>query len=252
MKNNSEQSKVKKNSTLKNTCLAYGQMFKRYPASPFILILHIISRVLSPITYTVIPAVAIRGISSGDVSFFMSSIALVLLAVFAVNMISGYTSGYLQGYRIYTRLGHFSLKFFKKTLTTDYMNIEPEPKRRIMDKAVQAVSSNYTGVENLMNQAMEMVILIFGMFTYGSAVFLLDWRIMAITIAMFIVDTLCREWAIRYGDKHREERSVLYRKINYLRGSIKDVNAGKDIRIYGLSGWFASRFNTLLKGVEKN
>lgn len=251
MKNNQNQ-KERKNSALKNTCLAYGQMFKRYPASPFILLLHIIARVLTPITYTVIPAVAIRGITSCDLRFFLTSVGLILLGVCVVNLISRLTDNYLQDYRVYTRLGHFSLKFFKKTLNTDYMNLEPEPKRRIMDKAVQAVSSNYTGVENLMNQAMEMVILIFGMFTYGSAVFLLDWRIMAITIAMFIVDTLCREWAIRYGDKHREERSVLYRKINYLRGSIKDVNAGKDIRIYGLSGWFASRFNTLLKGVEKN
>ena len=251
MKKNQNQ-KERKNSALKNTCLAYREMFKRYPASPFILLLHIIARVLTPITYTVIPAVAIKGITSGDLPFFLTSIALVLLAVFVVNMISGYTSGYLQGYRVYTRLGHFGINFFKKTLKTDYMNIEPEPKRRIMDKAVQSVASNYVGVENLMNQVMELVILIFGMFSYGYAVFLLDWRIMAITIAMFVADSLCREWAIRYSDKHREERSVLYRKINYLRGSIKDVKAGKDIRIYGLSGWFAARFNSLLKGVEKN
>ena len=251
MKKNQNQ-KERKNSALKNTCLAYREMFKRYPASPFILLLHIIARVLTPITYTVIPAVAIKGITSGDLPFFLTSIALVLLAVFVVNMISGYTSGYLQGYRVYTRLGHFGINFFKKTLMTDYMNIEPEPKRRIMDKAVQSVASNYVGVENLMNQVMELVILIFGMFSYGYAVFLLDWRIMAITIAMFVADSLCREWAIRYSDKHREERSVLYRKINYLRGSIKDVKAGKDIRIYGLSGWFAARFNGLLKGVEKN
>ena len=251
MKKNQNQ-KERKNSALKNTCLAYREMFKRYPASPFILLLHIIARVLTPITYTVIPAVAIKGITSGDLPFFLTSIALVLLAVFVVNMISGYTSGYLQGYRVYTRLGHFGINFFKKTLMTDYMNIEPEPKRRIMDKAVQSVASNYVGVENLMNQVMELVILIFGMFSYGYAVFLLDWRIMAITIAMFVADSLCREWAIRYSDKHREERSVLYRKINYLRGSIKDVKAGKDIRIYGLSGWFAARFNSLLKGVEKN
>ena len=251
MKKNQNQ-KERKNSALKNTCLAYREMFKRYPASPFILLLHIIARVLTPITYTVIPAVAIKGITSGDLRFFLTSIALVLLAVFVVNMISGYTSGYLQCYRVYTRLGHFGINFFKKTLMTDYMNIEPEPKRRIMDKAVQSVASNYVGVENLMNQVMELVILIFGMFSYGYAVFLLDWRIMAITIAMFVADSLCREWAIRYSDKHREERSVLYRKINYLRGSIKDVKAGKDIRIYGLSGWFAARFNGLLKGVEKN
>ena len=68
MKKNQNQ-KERKNSALKNTCLAYREMFKRYPASPFILLLHIIARVLTPITYTVIPAVAIKGITSG-LAFF--------------------------------------------------------------------------------------------------------------------------------------------------------------------------------------
>lgn len=241
-----------KNTSLKNTCIAYKAVFKRYPASPFLLLLHIFTRVLIPISYTVIPAVAIRGITSGSIKYFFSSLGIVLLAVCALNMINGFCNSYLQGYRIFTRLGDFMLKFFNKSLTTGYMNIEPEPKHKIMDKASDAISGNWGGVENIMLQSMELIILIFGLFTYGTAVFMLDWKIMAITIGMFVVDTACREWAIRYSDKHREERSVIFRKINYIKNSIRNVSAGKDIRIFGLEGWFHSRFEKLLKAVEKN
>ena len=241
-----------KNTSLKNTCIAYKAVFKRYPASPFLLLLHIFTRVLIPISYTVIPAVAIRGITSGSIKYFFSSLGIVLLAVCALNMINGFCNSYLQGYRIFTRLGDFMLKFFNKSLTTGYMNIEPEPKHKIMDKASDAISGNWGGVENIMLQSMELIILIFGLFTYGTAVFMLDWKIMAITIGMFVVDTACREWAIRYSDKHREERSVIFRKINYIKNSIRNVSAGKDIRIFGLEGWFHSRFGKLLKAVEKN
>ena len=241
-----------KNTSLKNTCIAYKAVFKRYPASPFLLLLHIVTRVLIPISYTVIPAVAIRGITSGSIKYFFSSLGIVLLAVCALNMINGFCNSYLQGYRVFTRLGDFMLQFFNKSLTTGYMNIEPEPKHKIMDKASDAISSNWGGVENIMLQSMELIILIFGLFTYGTAVFMLDWKIMAITIGMFVVDTACREWAIRYSDKHREERSVIFRKINYIKNSIRNVSAGKDIRIFGLEGWFHSRFEKLLKAVEKN
>ena len=241
-----------KNTSLKNTCIAYKAVFKRYPASPFLLLLHIVTRVLIPISYTVIPAVAIRGITSGSIKYFFSSLGIVLLAVCALNMINGFCNSYLQGYRVFTRLGDFMLQFFNKSLTTGYMNIEPEPKHKIMDKASDAINSNWGGVENIMLQSMELIILIFGLFTYGTAVFMLDWKIMAITIGMFVVDTACREWAIRYSDKHREERSVIFRKINYIKNSIRNVSAGKDIRIFGLEGWFHSRFEKLLKAVEKN
>ncbi|MBO4859521.1 MAG: ABC transporter ATP-binding protein [Treponema sp.] len=253
MKNNqNEKTKVRKNSALKNAFIAYGAVFKRYPASPVILILYIICRVIIPITYTIIPATAIRGITSGDLQNFLISVGLVLLAVLFLNMLAGITNAYLQGYRLFTRSGVHMINFFKKSITTGYMNIEPEPKHKIMDKASDAISSNYHGIEHLMQQSMEFVILIFGMFSYGTAVFMLDWKIMAVTIGMFIADTLCREWAIRYSDKHREERSVLFRKINYMKNSIKNVSAGKDIRIFALEGWFHSKFEKLLKDVEKN
>lgn len=241
-----------KNTSLKNTCIAYKAVFTRYPASPFFLLMQIVARVLIPISYTVIPAVAIRGITSGSLQYFFSSLCIVLLAVCGLNMLNGLSNAYLQGYRIFTRLGDFMLKFFNKSLTTGYMNIEPEPKHKIMDKASDAISGNWGGVENIMLQSMELIILIFGLFTYGTAVFMLDWKIMAITIGMFVADTACREWAIRYSDKHREERSVIFRKINYIKNSIKNVSAGKDIRIFGLEGWFHSRFEKLLKSVEKN
>ncbi len=250
MKNKKE--KKKQNGTIKNTIIAYREVFKRYPASPFFLIAHIIARVLIPISFTVIPAVTIRGITTGSLKYFFLSLGLVSLGVCALNMLSGISNAYLQGYRIYTRLGYFMFRFFDKSLSTGYMNIEPEPKHKIMDKASDAISSNWHGIENIMLQSMELIILIFGLFSYGTAVFILDWRILAITIGMFFADTFCREWAIRYSDKHREERSVIFRKINYIKNSIKNVSAGKDIRIFGLEDWFHSRFEKLLKSVEKN
>ena len=153
MKNNqNEKTKVRKNSALKNAFIAYGAVFKRYPASPIILVLYIICRVIIPITYTIIPATAIRGITSGDLHKFLVSVGLVLLAVLFLNMLAGITNAYLQGYRLFTRSGVHMINFFKKSITTGYMNIEPEPKHGVCDFDFRYVQlwygSFYAGLED--------------------------------------------------------------------------------------------------------
>ena len=61
---------MRKNSIFKNTAVAYREMFRRYPASIFVLLLHIVVRIILPITNTFIPAVAIKGITSENLKTF--------------------------------------------------------------------------------------------------------------------------------------------------------------------------------------
>jgi ATP-binding cassette subfamily B protein len=145
---------------------------------------------------------------------------------------------YVQAQRTYTRLGGYTADFAHKTLVTDYQNIEPQKKQKILGKAAQSLSSNWRGVEHLMIQTTEFSILIFGIISYGSAILLLDWKILVVTLAMFVFDVLLRTHAIKYSDSKREESSEIWRKKNYIMQKSLNVSAGKDIRIYQLGNWF--------------
>ena len=151
----------------------------------------------------------------------------------------------------YTRISVFMLDFIKKAINTDYLNIEPQPKQKIMGKGAQGVSGNYEGAEMVSTTSLRLLIVVLGVFSYGTVIFMLDWKVLAVTFAMFVEDVALRTYAIKYSDAHREESSEIWRKKNYIKQKSFNVSAGKDIRIYQLGKWFNSLFVGIIKARAK-
>ena len=230
--------KEKKNGVLKNIRIALKAWFHRYPSAWLLVPIYLVIRIATPFINTLIPSLAIRSIGQENVKNFVILICLALLVFTIINAAANIMGTYVQVQRTYTRLAGYTADFAHKTLTTDYQNIEPQKKQKILGKAAQSLSSNWRGVEHLMIQTTEFSILTFGIITYGSAVLLLDWKILAVTLAMFVFDVTLRTHAIKYSDSKREESSEIWRKKYYIMQKSMNVSAGKDIRIYQLGNWF--------------
>lgn len=228
----------KENSVFKNIRIALKAWFKRYPSAFVLVPVYLAIRIATPFINTLIPSMAIRSISQGEVKNFVILISLSLLIFTVINAASNIMGTYVQAQRTYTRLAGYTADFAHKTLMTDYQNIEPQKKQKILGKAANSLSSNWRGVEHLMIQTTEFSILTFGILTYGSAVLILDWKILLVTLAMFVFDVTLRNHAIKYSDSKREESSEIWRKKNYIMQKSLNVSAGKDIRIYQLGNWF--------------
>ena len=228
----------KENSVFKNIRIALKAWFKRYPSAFVLVPVYLAIRIATPFINTLIPSMAIRSISQGEVKNFVILISLSLLIFTVINAASNIMGTYVQAQRTYTRLAGYTADFAHKTLVTDYQNIEPQKKQKILGKAANSLSSNWRGVEHLMIQTTEFSILTFGILTYGSAVLILDWKILLVTLAMFVFDVTLRNHAIKYSDSKREESSEIWRKKNYIMQKSLNVSAGKDIRIYQLGNWF--------------
>ena len=228
----------KENSVFKNIRIALKAWFKRYPSAFVLVPVYLAIRIATPFINTLIPSMAIRSISQGEVKSFVILISLSLLIFTVINAASNIMGTYVQAQRTYTRLAGYTADFAHKTLMTDYQNIEPQKKQKILGKAANSLSSNWRGVEHLMIQTTEFSILTFGILTYGSAVLILDWKILVVTLAMFVFDVTLRNHAIKYSDSKREESSEIWRKKNYIMQKSLNVSAGKDIRIYQLGNWF--------------
>ena len=228
----------KENSVFKNIRIALKAWFKRYPSAFVLVPVYLAIRIATPFINTLIPSMAIRSISQGEVKNFVILISLSLLIFTVINAASNIMGTYVQAQRTYTRLAGYTADFAHKTLMTDYQNIEPQKKQKILGKAANSLSSNWKGVEHLMIQTTEFSILTFGILTYGSAVLILDWKILLVTLAMFVFDVTLRNHAIKYSDSKREESSEIWRKKNYIMQKSLNVSAGKDIRIYQLGNWF--------------
>jgi len=227
-----------KNSVFKNIRLALMAWFRRYPSAWILVPVYLAIRIATPFINTLIPSMAIRSIGQGNVKNFVILICLSLLVFTIINAAANIMGTYVQAQRTYTRLAGYTADFAHKTLVTDYQNIEPQKKQKILGKAAQSLSSNWKGVEHLMIQTTEFSILTFGIITYGSAVLILDWKILVVTLAMFVFDVALRTHAIKYSDSKREESSEIWRKKYYIMQKSLNISAGKDIRIYQLGNWF--------------
>ena len=239
--------KKKQNSIIKNICIVYSAMFKRYRSAPWLVALYIAVSVAMPFLTTLTPSLAIAGITSGSIRTFLIYSTAAVTAFCVLSALKGFCNAKMMSKHTYTRIGVFMMNFFKKTILTDYLNIEPQPKQKLMGKAVNAVNSDFEGAQNLSRLGLEMIIILFGITIYGTAIFMLDWKILLVMLGMFTADILLRNHAIKFGDDHREDFTEVYRKINYLEKNSLSVSAGKDIRIYQMKDWFHAKFDTLIK-----
>ena len=244
---NAKKEKKKQNGVIKNICIVYSAMFKRYRSAPWLVALYIAVSVAMPFLTTLTPSLAIAGISSGSIKTFLIYSAAAVTSYCVLTALKGFCNAKMMAKHTYTRIGWFMMNFFKKTILTDYLNIEPQPKQKLMGKAVNAVNSDWEGAQNLSRLGLEMIIILFGITVYGTAIFMLDWKILLVMVFMFAGDILLRNHAIKFGDDHREDFTEVYRKINYLETNSLSVSAGKDIRIYQMKDWFHSKFDSLIK-----
>ena len=243
--------KPKRNTIFQNAFIVYKAMFKRYPAAIPLVLIYIVISVSLPFINTLIPAMAIKGITSGSVKTFLNYIGITVLSMCVFSGIKMFCEKKMQMKHTYTRVSVFMMDFIKKAINTDYLNIEPQPKQKIMGKGVQGVNGNYEGAERVSTLTLEFVVIILGIFSYGTVIFMLDWRILSITLGMFVADVLIRNHAVKYGDTHRESFSEPWRKMNYYERNSMNISAGKDIRIFGLKKLFDYHFDSMIRIYKK-
>lgn len=235
--------KVKRNknacgSLLSNVILVNKTLFKNYPETIFLTPVYVICRVVLPLLTAVIPSVAIAAITEGDTKRFLIWMLGILMAEAFAYIVLSYSRMILMNRRVYTRLKVFFLGYVRKSLITDYTNLEPAKGQAAFSKGAKAVVGNNWGPEKLMNESVEFVLHLIGLFTFGTAVFTLDYRILLILLFMFALDMVLRGQAVKYDNDHRVIMSEVHRKQEYLERGSLTLAAGKDVRVYGMEHWF--------------
>lgn len=235
--------KTKRNNMFQNAFIVYKAMFKRYPTAIPLVLIYIVISVSLPFINTLIPAMAIKGITSGSVKIFLNYIGITVFCMCLFSGIKLFCEKKMQLKHTYNRVGTFMMSFIKKAINTDYLNIEPQPKQKIMGKAAQGVNSDGQGAEGVSKESLQFLVVVLGILSYGTVIFMLDWKILAVMFAMFFFDILIRNHAIKFGDNNRESFSEPWRKMNYYERNSMNISAGKDIRIFGLKKLFAYHYD---------
>lgn len=238
---------TKKAPMFRNSIEAFKVMGRRFPHSRWQIPLYIFYCIAAPFMSTLIPSLSIKAILQGEVKYFLISITLALCAYWGMEAVRNLVSLYLEKARTFTMSDVFFGNFIKKCLKTDYANIEPQEKQMMIARAERVVHSGGDSVSQVISESVEFMIKVLGLLIYGTAILLLDVKILLITVALLVMDVLMRNYAVRYTDTHWQEVMEVWCKQWYLRSNCMNVGAGKDIRIYQLKGWFHERFDELIR-----
>lgn len=237
----------KKNSVTKNIGIVMKAWVKKYPSALLMIPVFLACRVVSPFLTSLLSSKVVGLITEADVKKFVTTITCLLVVIFLCSATSNILESFMQGQRIYTRIGLFGSRLFSKALRTDYQNVELQQNIKLMNKASRSLSGNSNGPEELMNQTINILVIILGIGSYGTMILLIDWKILLVILAMFVSNVLFQTNAIKYSDKHREEGSEIWRKRDYIMVKSMNISAGKDIRIFQLKNWFHRLLNGFVK-----
>lgn len=231
--------KPRANSTLKNIAIVQTAMLRRYPSYRLMLPLSLLIQVANPALTTLIPSLVIDAVTKADAARFLAVITGTLMVYWLLQAANEWFDRTLAHERIYTRIGVYVRDINKKIFTTDYLNIEPQPRQKALEKALNSIDGNgYAGAEGLLREFCAFAVILLGIVSYGGALLTLDARIVLATLVMFVLDVALRTHAIRYSDAHREENTESRRKRRYINSISRNISAGKDIRIYQMELWF--------------
>jgi len=122
----------------------------------------------------------------------------------------------------------------KKRYTMDYTH---EENPRIKDIMEHTHSGNSSG-ESLTKELNVFFVNLFGIFTYGAIVGLLNPLILLLLIASTLINHLILSLNRRFNDKNRDKWVGFDRKIDYINTVSIEYQHAKDIKIYKLSNWF--------------
>lgn len=240
--------KHKRYTLLSNVVYLYKYMFQSNKLMIFWLPIHMLCEIVAPILIILIPAAAIDLITSGK---GIRDFVLAMGGLTAANMLVLFLKEYL-GQRImmentFMRVNKFAIQNCYQVITTDYINVEPQEKQKIIQKALNSLSSNWVGVEFLLKNTPVLLVNVVGLMVYGSMIYILDYKIILLFLLMMLLNFGLSRLA-RNFEEHKKDIYVDYDKqIDYLYENSTTLANGKDVRIYRMENWFYKLFLELIK-----
>lgn len=231
-----------------NVRYVYKKLFDYNRRLKYQVPLQLLCEFALPLISAVIPALAV-GLITRQAQ--IPSYLTVMAAITGLYTITLAAKQYL-GHQInientLVRLKQFYMANSEKLMTTDYVNVEPQQKQLIIQKALNSINSNWAGVEFMMKNTPVFIFNTFGLLTYSLLITSLDYRIILVLTLMVLLNIVLTYYARVFEERHKKEYVKYDRQIHYLYENSASLVNGKDIRMYQMENWFSNLFNQRIK-----
>ena len=187
---------------------------------------------------------------TGNASVYHMIAAVAILGAVTALL---HTSNNVINTYMYTVASKFNFEmrflFSKKILQTDYENSESAKYRLLSDrsKAMTWMSGIDSDITWMPKATADLITNVIGYFLFGSIISFANPLIAVLLTLTALVNYFLIRWIQNYQHNHREDTSLLDKKLWYLASNGGRFESAKDIRLYGMSDWFIGMYKTFTK-----
>ncbi|PAT00954.1 hypothetical protein CI105_09170 [Candidatus Izimaplasma bacterium ZiA1] len=235
-------------SLLSNMNYVYKESFKHSKTIKLYLIINFLTELLTPFLATLLTTSVVYALTSGQgLSYYFTVIIGLTIATLIVESLRFWSYIMYTFENIYTRNTQFFLYLSDHQLDSDYQNIEPKSKRKLISKAFEAIANNVFGIELMLRNVPLLLINITGMLFYGGLVTIYVPIVLLVLLVMTVINFILTKRANTYMESRRDDINNQHEQNFYLTRDVANPNYGKDIRLYKLKDWFNNILVTITK-----
>ncbi len=244
MKNKDKKEKKKKpyRSAWSNAMWSFREMLTGTPRTFWVMAASVPLGVFVAWSGIELPALVVSEVTKGATFRHAAlSVGILLGAILAATALKNFFSMLSYAYQNRYRF-RMCVRLEKKSMHCFYGDYEKKETRDLYTRA-QKATWMWNGRVLLIEVPQKSLLLLQSVICYilfGTVIsFANPWLVLLLTVTP-IVDLLCQRAYQNYEYRTRAERTDIEKKISYVSSRSADFAAAKDIRVYGMYGWFRS------------
>ncbi len=236
--------------TVSNVCFLLKETMKCYPFLLVLCVFLVVIGIVIPVITTFLPKIVIEQITTGTAGkdvLVVTVIGTGLLAVCAGGNMFFEKLLFFQKPRMNT---HYMELVSKKGMTTDYCHQETERFRKLHTESAAACNGNFSPMTQVYNVGIGLCTSTLGFALYFGILARLSVVLVVFLIGVTICSCILNQNAIRWTEKHRDEKVRYQQRTDYLTQVSGDLRSAKDIRLYRMNQWLSDVYRKNVEGLN--
>lgn len=233
-----------------NVCYLLKETLKCYPFLLVLCAFLVVIGIIIPVLTTFLPKIVIEQITTGvelkDV-LLVTIIGTGVLALCAGGKVFFEKVLFFQKLRMNT---YYTELVATKGMTADYSHQESERFRKLHTESAGACNSNYSPMTQVYDVGVGLCTSALGFALYFGILARLSVVLVVFLIGVTICSCMLNHKAIRFTEKHRDEKVRYQQRTDYLASVSGDIKSAKDIRLYHMNGWLSDMYRKNVEGLN--
>lgn len=176
---------------------------------------------------------------------FVLQVSFFAGVIFLLNAAGNLVTAKIQWRQHSIRFNYMAM-VNRKTMDTDYENIENPDGMNKMQKAISTVTSETSATQTISNTVVYVASSILSILSLFTIITALSPVLLISITAITLIQHFINQSGYRWHYKSAEKWAPIDRKINYINYISGDFDRAKDIRLYGMKSWLQDVFNIVL------